>query len=262
MITVSVADFAEVVADVTAGLATQSDPLEFLQVFTHRVAAVVDLSVVGLLAAEDKGTPPAVAASDKNSERLALFQLQSQEGPCLDALHTAEPVVMADLRAPEAPWPRFAPYAATAGYRSVHAFPLGPRSTAFGAVGVFGSDVGVLDRTDAQVVRALTDVAAVGLVQHRAIRRSELLAAQLQHALNSRIVIEQAKGVIAQANRIDVDTAFELIRAYARRSNRRLADIAGVVVTGLTNLPLNVTPDTRRAERRVSGAAAGQASRS
>jgi AmiR/NasT family two-component response regulator len=125
-----------------------------------------------------------------------------------------------------------------AGFRSVHAFPLRLRNEVIGALNVFGDQPGItLDATDVSIVQALADVAAIGLLQERAIRRGEILTEQLQGALNSRIIIEQAKGATAQARGVSVDEAFTLIRNYARRTNRRLSDVARTIVTDPTSLP-------------------------
>jgi GAF domain-containing protein len=139
-------------------------------------------------------------------------------------------VVNADLSTATARWPRFAPRATAAGFRSVHAFPLRLRSEVIGALNVFGTDgVGPLDDADIPVVQALADVATIALLQERTIRRGEILSEQLQGALNSRIAIEQAKGAIAQANDVSVDEAFTLLRDYARRNNRRLSEVARAI---------------------------------
>ena len=134
---------------------------------------------------------------------------------------------MAQLR-----WPRFAPRATAAGFRSFHAFPLRLRTEVIGALNVFGTEsTGHLEAADAPVVQALADVATIALLQERIIRRGEILSEQLQGALNSRIAIEQAKGAVAQANDVSVDEAFLLIRNYARRNNRRLGDVAHAIFT-------------------------------
>jgi transcriptional regulator with GAF, ATPase, and Fis domain len=245
MSTVSAERLAKVFVEVADTLVDEFDLIEFLQMLTDRVAGLVEDSTVGLLLADHNGYLQFMAASDENTRLLELFQLQNQEGPCLDAFRSAEPVINTDLRAAGLRWPRFAPHAAAAGYRSVHAFPLRLRSEVIGAMGMFGPDVGDFDGTDAQIVQALTDVAAVGLLQQRAISRGEILTEQLQGALNSRITIEQAKGAIAQAHNVDVDVAFALIRAYARRSNRRLSDVANLVVSDLHSLPELAAPDRR-----------------
>jgi GAF domain-containing protein len=245
MTTVSAERLAKVFVEVADTLVDEFDLIEFLQMLTDRVARLLDDATVGLLLADQKGHLHLMAASDENARLLELFQLQNREGPCLDAFRTSEPVVNTDLREPGSRWPRFAPHAAAAGYRSVHAFPLRLRNEVIGAMGVFGTDTGDLDDSDVQIVQALTDVAAIGLLQQRAISRGELLTEQLQGALNSRIVIEQAKGAIAQAHDVDVDVAFTLIRAYARRSNRRLSDVAHLVVSDLSSLPELTPPDRR-----------------
>lgn len=153
--------------------------------------------------------------------------MQASEGPCFDAFSTGKPVLNADLQAAGDRWPDFTRHALTAGFRSVHAFPMRVRREVIGALNVFGNTVGGnFDDADVQVVQALTDVAAIGLLQERAIRRGEVLTEQLQGALNSRIVIEQAKGAIAQAHGVSVDAAFAALRGYARRSNRKLTDAA------------------------------------
>jgi transcriptional regulator with GAF, ATPase, and Fis domain len=243
MSTVSAERLAKVFVEVADTLVDEFDLIEFLQMLTDRVAGLVEDSTVGLLLADHNGYLQFMAASDENTKLLELFQLQNQEGPCLDAFRTAEPVINTDLGGAGLRWPRFAPHAVAAGYRSVHAFPLRLRSEVIGAMGMFGTDVGDFDDTDAQIVQALTDVAAIGLLQQRAISRGEILTEQLQGALNSRIIIEQAKGAIAQAHNVDVDVAFALIRAYARRSNRRLSDVARLVVSDLHSLPELAAPD-------------------
>jgi GAF domain-containing protein len=224
-------------------LVDEFDLIEFLHMLAVRTAALVDATAVGLLLADQRGHLQFMAASDENAKLLELFQVQNHEGPCLDAFRTAKSVINADLREAGSRWPRFAPRATEAGFRSVHAFPLRLRSQVIGALNVFGGGVGSgLDDADIEIVQALADVAAIGLLQERAIRRGELLTEQLQGALNSRVIIEQAKGAIAQARGVSVDEAFVMMRGYARRNNRRLSDVAHAIVTDLTNLPELANP--------------------
>jgi GAF domain-containing protein len=238
MTTISAERLAQVFVEVADTLVDEFDLIEFLHMLTVRTAELVDASAVGLLLADHRGRLEFMAASDENVKLLELFQVQNDEGPCLDAFSTGQPVINADLREATTRWPRFAPHAAAAGYRSVHAFPLRLRGEVIGALNVFGSDVGsAFDDADAQIVQALADIAAIGLLQERAIRRGEILTEQLQGALNSRVVIEQAKGAVAQANRVDVDEAFTMIRAYTRRTNRRLSDVVQAIVTDPESLP-------------------------
>ena len=232
MTTVSAERLAKVFVEVADTLVDEFDLIEFLHMLADRVAGLVDASSVGLLLADQRGQLQFMAASEESVKLLELFQIQNDEGPCLDAFRTAQPVVNADLRTAADRWPRFAPRAIADGFGSVHAFPLRLRTEVIGALNVFGDNVGgVLDDADVQIVQALADIAAIGLLQERAIRRGEVLTEQLQGALNTRVVIEQAKGAVAQARGISVDEAFTTIRSYARSNNRRLSDLARAIVT-------------------------------
>jgi GAF domain-containing protein len=243
MTTVSAERLARIFVEIADTLVDEFDLIEFLHTLADHTADLVGASAVGLLVADQRGRLAFLAASDENTKLLELFQVQNSEGPCLDAFRTATPVINADLADASARWPRFAPRATAAGFRSVHAFPLRLRNEVIGALNVFGSQPGnTLDDVDVPIVQALADVAAIGLLQERTIRRGEILTEQLQGALNSRIVIEQAKGAIAQAHGASVDDAFTLIRNYARRTNRRLSDVAHTIVTDPTDLPDLTTP--------------------
>jgi GAF domain-containing protein len=232
MTTVSAERLAKIFVEVADTLVDEFDLIEFMHMLANHAADLIGAPAVGLLLADQRGRLEFLAASDENTKLLELFQVQAREGPCLDAFNTAAPVINADLAEAGARWPRFAPRATAAGFRSVHAFPLRLRSEVIGALNVFGSQPGrTLSHVDVPIVQALADVAAIGLLQERAIRRGEVLTEQLQGALNSRIIIEQAKGAVAQANGVSVDEAFTLIRAYARRTNRRLVDVAHTIVT-------------------------------
>ena len=238
MTTVSEQRLATIFVEVADTLVGGFDLIEFMQMLADRVAGLVEHATVGLLLADEKDRLRFMAASDETTSLLELLQLQWRDGPCLDAFRTAEPVVNADLSAAAPRWPRFAPYATAAGFRSVHAFPLRLRTDVIGAMGVFGTDGAHLDAADAQIMQALADVAAIGLLQERTVHHSKVLTEQLQGALNNRIIIEQAKGAVAQAHDVSVDEAFELIRAYARRSRRRLSDVALRVAADVTILPV------------------------
>lgn len=238
MTTVSVQRLARVFVEIADTLVDEFDLIEFLQLLAGRTADLLDASPVGLLLADQRGRLEFMAASQENVRLLELFQVQNQEGPCLEAFRTGTPVVNADLEHATDRWPRFAPRAVAAGFRSVHAFPLRLRAERIGAMNVFSANVGGrLADTDAEIVQALADVSSIGLLQERAIHRGELLTEQLQGALNSRIVIEQAKGVIAQARNVSVDEAFTLIRSYSRNHNLRLGQVAYTIVTDLASIP-------------------------
>ena len=222
---------AGVFVEVADTLVADFDVVDFLHLITARAAELVPDSAVGLMLADHQGRLRFMGASTEATRLLELFQLQNDQGPCLDCFRTGVGVVNADLHDGDTPWPRFAPRAVEAGFRSVHAVPLRLRSETIGALNVFGRQPTRLEPADAHLVQALADVATIGLMQERAIRRNELLAEQLQTALNSRIVVEQAKGALAQMHGVSVDQAFELLRSYARSTGTRLSDVARRIVT-------------------------------
>jgi GAF domain-containing protein len=168
-------------------------------------------------------------------------QLQANEGPCLDCFRTSQQVISADL-GHEPRWPRFVEHASQAGYRAVHALPLRLRSETIGGLNLFGSAPGALSGHELRVGQALADVATIGILQERAVHRQEVLAEQLQAALNSRVIIEQAKGMLAERGQIDLGQAFALLRSHARARQQRLSDLARDVVNGDTIPDLLLNP--------------------
>src|SRR5512141_886458 len=185
---------AEVFVEVADTLVDEFDLIEFLQRLATHTSDLFDARAAGLLLADHRGRLQLMAASDERSEMLELFQVQAREGPCQDCYTQGTAVINADLTQAGDRWPTFAPRAVAAGYRSVHAFPLRLRNQTLGALNVFGTDTGRMDATDIRIVQALADVATIGLLQQRAIQHGNDLTDQLQGALNTRIVIEQAKG--------------------------------------------------------------------
>ena len=231
MTTVSAERLATIFVEVADTLVDEFDLIEFLHMLTDRAADLVGAAAVGLLLADNEGRLQFMAGSDENVKLLELFQLQAHEGPCLEAFRTGQPVININLGEAATRWPRFAPHANVAGFQSVHAFPMRLRNQAIGALNVFGDTKGGdFSEGDVPIVQALADVAAISLLQERAVRRGEVLSEQLQGALNTRIVIEQAKGAVAQAQRISVDEAFTRIRSYARDNHRKLTDVAVSIV--------------------------------
>ena len=239
---ISAERLAEVFVQVADTLVDEFDLIEFLQMVTSQTSELVDARDAGLLLADHQGRLQLMAASDERTQMLELFQVQTVEGPCQDCFREAQPVVNADLRGAGDRWPNFAPRAVAAGFRSVHAFPLRLRKDVIGALNLFGDDVGQMEENDAAVVQALADVATIGLMQERAVRRGEVLSEQLQSALNSRIVIEQAKGALAQIHSFSTDEAFAMLRAFSRRNNLRLGDVASAIISDPTRYPQLTTP--------------------
>lgn len=228
---------AQVFVEIADTLVDEFDLIEFLQMVTVHTSDLFDAQAVGLLIADGQGRLQMMAASDEHAKLLELFQVQSLEGPCQDCFRTGEPVVNADLHAAAARWPRFAPRAVEAGYQSVHAFPLRLRREVIGALNLFGGSTGRLEPEDTRVVQSLADVATIGLLQERAIRRSEVLTEQLQGALNSRVVIEQAKGALAQIHSCSTNEAFALLRTYCRERHLKLVEVAQSIVDDPLSVP-------------------------
>jgi transcriptional regulator with GAF, ATPase, and Fis domain len=223
---------AEVFVELADTLVDDFDLMEFLHRLTVRCAEVLGVSAAGLLLADQRGALRVVAASNEQTRLLELFQLQTNQGPCAECFRTGRPVAVADLTVAADRWPDFAREARQIGFVSVHALPMRLRSDVIGALNLFGTRAGTLDEDTVRLGQALADVATVGLLQARAIRDRDALAEQLQAALNSRIVIEQAKGVIAERRSLDMDQSFTLLRSTARTNNRRLSELARAVVEG------------------------------
>jgi GAF domain-containing protein len=245
MAPVSAEDVSKVFVKVADALVGDFDLVEFLQMVTAQSSELASARAAGLLLAGPQKRLQLMAASDERAEMLELFQVQAREGPCQDCFSTGEPVVNVDLAAATATdrWPLFAPRAVAAGYRSVHAFPLRVGDHIIGALNLFGTGVGDMAPEDVRVIQAVADVATVGLLQARSLRDSELLIEQLQGALNTRIVMEQAKGVLAQVHHSTPDEAFELMRKHCRARNLRLGEVAFAVVDDPTSVPELTTPD-------------------
>lgn len=222
---------AAVFVEVADTLVDDFDVVEFLETLTRHTATISAASSAGLLLADPHGQLQYMASSEESVRLLELFQLQYHEGPCLDAYRTGTAVVNSDLQQATERWPLFAPQAVEAGFQSVHAFPLRHRQKVIGALNLFGTDTGRLEPSDVRIIQCLADIATIGVLQERTIRSAEVLAEQLQSALNSRITIEQAKGVLARTHGVGVDAAFALMRDYARRHQLRLGDVARAVVT-------------------------------
>lgn len=167
-----------------------------------------------------------MASSNETAHLLELFELQNQEGPCLDCYRTGEQ----QINQPLDRWPRFGSEARRLGFTTVHALPMRLRGSVIGAVNLFVTGPATLAPADVEVGQALADVATVGLLQERSVREARVLSEQLQAALTSRVVIEQAKGMLAQSLDVEMDTAFGHLRTYARDRNHRLVDVANALL--------------------------------
>ena len=207
------------------------DMVDFLSLLAQRCVELFGAVEAGLMLADPAGSLRYIASSSERSKILELFELQNEEGPCLDAFHTGEQIVNQPLGEAAGRWPRFSAKATAAGFASAHALPLRLRGKVIGAINLFHAEDGQLDATDVLLGQAMADIATIGIVQERAITEAAVLADQLQRALNSRIVLEQAKGRLAERVGVDMDGAFSLLRQYARHNNRGLTEVAAAFLS-------------------------------
>jgi GAF domain-containing protein len=212
--------------DLADTMVADFDVIEFLHMLTDRSVRLLGASAAGVMLADPRGQLRVAAASSEAAELLELFQLQNDEGPCLECFRTGQPAAAPDLSGPGQAWPRFATAATRAGFQAVHAVPMRLRDQVIGALNLFRAAAGPFSTGDIRIAQALADVATIGLLHERNVRRGEALAEQLQAALNSRVVIEQAKGKLAERLSIDMDQAFAMLRDYSRNSNQHLTNVA------------------------------------
>lgn len=209
------------------------DVVELLTRLADRCVEVLDVSAAGLMVARPGGGDLQVVASSSDAMRvLELFELQAEEGPCPDCYRTGEPVLNEDLATVDGRWPRFAPRALEAGFRSVHALPMRLRGVTLGALNLFRSVKGPVAHADVLAAQALADIATIAILQQRAAVEARVVNEQLSQALDTRIVIEQAKGVLAERANLDMEQSFARLRAHARNHNLRLADVAHGIIDG------------------------------
>lgn len=211
-------------------LANGFDVVDLLDDLVGHCSQMLDVSSAGLLLADGLGVLHVLAASSEATRLLEVFQLQRDEGPCRDCFNTGSPVMVPELAAAAERWPQFVPAALEAGFASVHAMPMRLRDNILGALGLFHDQPGPLSGEDLTLAQALADVASVAIVQDRAVSDRAAVVEQLQVALNSRVVLEQAKGVLAHVGELDMAEAFAVLRRYARDHNLRLTELARSVV--------------------------------
>lgn len=226
------ARLAEAFVTLADTLVADYDVIDLLHTLAERCMELLGAGEAGIMLADQRGGLRMAAASSESARLLELFELQVSEGPCLDCFGTGMPAVNRDLTAADGRWPHFAPRARAEGFHAVSAIPLRLRDQVIGALNLFHTNPGGLDKAGQQIGQALADVATIGILQERALRRGEILTEQLQTALNSRIVIEQAKGILAEhaGNDLTMDGAFDALRGYARAHNQRLSELATDIV--------------------------------
>ncbi len=224
-------DIVAAFVSMAGSLARGHDVNDLLTELASECPQLLDVSAVGLLLADRRGALHVVAVSSERVADLEAFQAQRAQGPCHTCYLDGQPVNVPDLAAAAAQWPEFAAVAAKAGVTSVHAVPMRLREDIVGALNLFGTTPGVLNEADLRLAQALADVATIALIQDRAAADKNLVNEQLQVALDSRVVLEQAKGVLAYSGDLDMPAAFAALRRYARDHNIKLTELSSALVS-------------------------------
>jgi transcriptional regulator with GAF, ATPase, and Fis domain len=220
----------EVFAGLADTLVADYDVVELLQTLVENCQALLDVSAAGLLLADEHGDLEVVASTNEESRLVETIQLAAEAGPCIDSYRTAAIVSVPDVAAAPAQWSRFRVAALDAGFHSAYAIPLRLRDTTIGSMNLLRAETGELNSPDLRAAQALADVATIGILHERTLRASDTTREQLQRALNTRVTIEQAKGVLAHTHNVSMEEAFTMLRGYARRNQQPLSLVAEQLV--------------------------------
>ncbi len=218
---------ARTLVQLADSLVENFDTVELLTLLADRCVEVTDVTAAGLMLVSPDGKLRVVASSSEAMRILEVFEAQTDEGPCVDCFHSGQPVVNLSLDR----WPRFGPKVIEAGFRSVHALPMRLRGTTIGALNLFKDVEEPLGDSELVAAHALADVATISILARNAVADSQTMNQQLSQALNTRIVIEQAKGVVAEGAGVDMEQAFRRLRGHARNHNLLLTDVAHAIST-------------------------------
>jgi GAF domain-containing protein len=224
------------------------DVIDLLHNLVEECADLLDTQAGGLMLADENGDLQLVASTSEAADFVEIMQLNAGTGPCVDCFITGIAVAVADIEKESKRWPAFAAAMVEQGFRSAYATPMRLRGQTIGSMNLFSTTTGQLNRADAAVAQALADVATIGILQERSIRETGVVAEQLQRALSSRVLIEQAKGVLSATGPMGVDQAFSALRDYARNHNLSLRDVA----EGVTNRTLDIiAEDTTKTRKKT-----------
>jgi GAF domain-containing protein len=207
------------------------DVVELLDRLVTDCVDLIDVSAAGILLQNNNRVLEVVASSDEASRLMEVFQLESHSGPCVEAVRTGQPVTITNRAELARRWPAFASAVGEVGYSAVYALPLRLRRDTIGALNIFLTSPEPLSEDDVRLAQAFADVATIGILQQRTVTRASLLAEQLQLALNTRISVEQAKGVLAEYGGVEMGVAFEALRTFARARRTKLGTVAHQLVS-------------------------------
>jgi transcriptional regulator with GAF, ATPase, and Fis domain len=212
-------------------LIDEFDLAEFLHMLVEQCVDLLDVAAAGVLLVDQHGGVRMAAASSEKAELLELFAVETSNGPCVECVRTGRPVASVDLASDAARWPRFAAAAQACGFTAAHALPMRLRREVIGTLSLLNAEPGALSPMSSQLGQALADVATIGILHQRTIGQAEIVTEQLQTALNTRVIIEQAKGMLsARSGTLTTEQAFHALRGYARAHNQRLSDLARKVI--------------------------------
>ncbi|RII94052.1 GAF and ANTAR domain-containing protein [Clavibacter californiensis] len=206
------------------------DVIDVAQLLVDASQDLFDVTAAGLLLSDKHGELELLASTDEDARLMEMLQIDAHAGPCFDCFHTGQLVVVPDISTAVTRWRPFSDAAARLGYASVHAIPLRNHDVVLGTLNLFGSTAGALDAADLLAARALCDMTTLGILHHRLFQEHDIVQAQLENALESRVVIEQPKGFLSFTNTISVDDAFALLRHHARSNSLRISDVARQVI--------------------------------
>lgn len=233
-------------------LVADFDLIEFLSMLADRCVELLGSAEVGLVLIGPRGLQ-VMASSTERMRMTELLELQFDEGPCSECFHTGLPVLNEQLESADSRWPRFAPMAREGGFQMVHAVPLRLRDEVIGAMNVFDTSLHEMTVSESNLLRAFADAATIGILQERTVKQHSDLSVQLQGALNSRIAVEQAKGIVAERLKVDMDVAFGMIRNHARKNGTPLTAVAEDLVRGSLNVSELASPSKGRGAHRTQG---------
>ena len=229
-------DLGAVLAEFAQLMTEDRSPQLVLERLASYCTELLPVHGVGVLLKTATGGLEAATANTEAGAIVEKAEAELGEGPCTDALASGEQVLAPDLERCAERWPRFVPLALDGGIRAIHGLPLTARGETLGSVDLVALEVLNLSATELATAQMLADVTVAYLVNIRAFEDKSALADQLQRALDSRIVIEQAKGVLSERRGLTVTDAFEVLRTYARSNGQKLHDVAAALVRGELDL--------------------------